>query len=94
VDTSKPGVSATDRRAGNGSTATRNNSKRAANKGGAALEDSATGQPSRRSTRKSAGRIKQATSLTRKTLRAVRAPSNRAAKSVAKRAKSAGAKKT
>jgi hypothetical protein len=87
VDTSKPGVSASDRKAGGESTAARNASKRAASKGGARLEDSANGKPSRRSTRKSEGRIKQATSLTRKKRRAVRAPSTRAAKAQARRAK-------
>jgi len=87
VDTSKPGVSATDRKAGGNSTAARNASKRAGNKGGASLEDSANGKPSRRSTRKSEGRIKQATSLTRKKRRAVRAPSARAAKAKARGSK-------
>jgi hypothetical protein len=60
VDTSRPGVSATDRKAGLGDSAARNWSKRAGRKGGAALESSA-GQPSRKSTRRSAGRIKRTT---------------------------------
>ena len=55
VDTSKPGVSATDRKAGGGATASRNASKSSAKKGGAALEDSQTGKPSRKSTRGSSG---------------------------------------
>lgn len=57
VDTSLPGVSATDRKAGRGSTAARN-VKLATTRATAALEDSATGRPSRKSTRKSANRAK------------------------------------
>jgi len=58
VDTSMPGVSATDRRAGGGSTAARNLSKRSEKTAGYKLEDSATGKPSRKSTRKGKNRIK------------------------------------
>lgn len=58
IDTSLPGVSATDRRAGGGSTARRNLSQSAADRGVYVLEDSASGKPSRRSTRKSANRAK------------------------------------
>ena len=58
VDTSKPGVSATDRRAGYGRTSRRNFSERSAANAPYALEDSATGRPSRKSTRKSANRAK------------------------------------
>jgi hypothetical protein len=58
VDTALPGVSATDRRVGGGSTARRNWSQRAAAQGVYVLEESATGTPSRRSTRKSANRSK------------------------------------
>jgi hypothetical protein len=54
VDTSKPGTSATDRKAGGGSTAARNRSVHAARKGGVALEDSRT-KPSRKSTRRGKG---------------------------------------
>jgi hypothetical protein len=68
VDTSRPGVSATDRKAGGGSSGGRNKSARAARKGGARLEDSATGKPSRKSTRKSVGRVKRTTELRRKAL--------------------------
>lgn len=53
VDTAKPGVSASDRKAGIGSTAKMNLSARAARKAAYKLEDSASGKPSRRSTRKS-----------------------------------------
>jgi hypothetical protein len=57
VDTTQPGVSATDRKAGGGSTAARN-VKRRTSRATAALEDSATGKPSRKSTRSSANRAK------------------------------------
>jgi len=58
VDTSLPGVSATDRRVGAGSSGTRNLSRRAGRKAIYALEDSATGRPSRKSTRRAANRQK------------------------------------
>ncbi|CAN5507761.1 hypothetical protein BH09MYX1_BH09MYX1_55560 [soil metagenome] len=80
VDTAKPGTSATDRKAGAGRTATRNASKRVAKRGGAQLEDSATGKPSRKSTRKSSGRAKRTTNLERKATRAASSPKTRAAK--------------
>jgi hypothetical protein len=57
VDTSKPGISASDRKAGGGSTAARN-VKRRSSRATAALEDSASGRPSRKSTRASANRAK------------------------------------
>lgn len=85
VDTSLPGVSATDRKVGAGSSGSRNVSARAAEKGGAALEDSATGKPSRKSTRKSVGSVKRTTNLRRKAVRAVTAPKARAAKALAKK---------
>ena len=78
VDTALPGVSATDRKAGGGSTAARNRSARAGRKGGARLEDSATGKPSRKSTRKSAGRVKRTSNLQRREIRATSSPSRRA----------------
>lgn len=62
VDTSKPGVSASDRRAGGNHTA-RRNSKRSDAGMVATLEDS-LGKPSRKSTRRSANGIKSATKLT------------------------------
>lgn len=80
IDTSKPGVSATNRKAGLGDTAKRNLSKRAAKKGGALLEGSATGKPSRKSTRRSTGRLKRSTGLQRKAVRNAHSPSARAAK--------------
>ena len=58
VDTALPGVSATDRRAGGGSSGTRNLSHEAARKAAYVLEDSATGRPSRKSTRRAANRQK------------------------------------
>jgi ribosome-associated translation inhibitor RaiA len=57
VDTSLPGLSASDRKAGGGSTAARN-VKRNTSRATAALEDSATGKPSRKSTRGSVNRSK------------------------------------
>jgi hypothetical protein len=69
VDTSQPGVSASDRKVGGGSSGTRNVSKRTARKGGAVLEDSATGKPSRKSTRKASGRVKRTSNLQRKAIR-------------------------
>ena len=69
MDTSKPGVSATDRKAGGGRSGERNVSLRAGRKGGASLEDSATGKASRKSTRKSAGRVKTTSNLQRQAVR-------------------------
>ncbi|HVZ35987.1 MAG TPA: hypothetical protein VG963_26350 [Polyangiaceae bacterium] len=57
VDTALPGVSASHRKAGEGSTAARN-VKRSTTRATAALEDSATGRPSRKSSRGSANRAK------------------------------------
>jgi hypothetical protein len=58
IDTSMPGVSATDRRVGGGSTSLRNVSARAASRAPYRLENSETGRPPRKSTRKSANRLK------------------------------------
>lgn len=80
VDTAKPGTSATDRKAAVGPKGSANRSKRAAKKGGAALENSPPGKPSRKSTRKTTGRVKSATSLARKTVRASNAPKAKASK--------------
>lgn len=65
-------------------TATRNFAKRSNNKGGPALEISATGTPSRKSTRSSAGRVKQATNLARRKTRQVHSPQERAARAAAR----------
>lgn len=80
VDTSKPGIRATNRRVGCGSTATSNVSKRAAKTGGACLEDSATGEPSRKSTRQSEGRLKRAVNQQREIVRRAHSAKASAAK--------------
>ena len=76
VDTSQPGVSATDRKAGGGSTA-RRNSRKNAPKATAAPEDSAP-PPSRKSSRKSANRAKSAAPMSVTNTVKVRSPSARA----------------
>lgn len=58
VDTAKPGTSATDQKVGHGLTARRNFSRRSAETAPYVLEESATGKPSRKSTRKSINRSK------------------------------------
>jgi hypothetical protein len=78
VDTAQPGVSATSRKAGGQSTADRNRSSRAKGKGGARLEDSASGKPSRKSTRKSEGHVKRTANLQRRAIRRTSAPKARA----------------
>lgn len=85
VDTSLPGVSASDRKAGGGSSGTRNESVRAGKKAGDALEDSATGKPSRRSTRKSVGRVNRTGNLRRQATRKASAPKTVASKAAARR---------
>jgi hypothetical protein len=77
VDTARPGVSATDRKAGGGSTAARNRSKSAAKKTPYQLEDSRT-RPSRKSTRRGANRQRQDTQLRERELRLKTSPSQRA----------------
>lgn len=64
VDTAAPGTSASDRKVGYGSTARRNTKRNQAGMT-AALEDSRT-TPSRKSTRKSANRMRSGTQLTNK----------------------------
>ncbi|HTB74323.1 MAG TPA: hypothetical protein VK762_13825 [Polyangiaceae bacterium] len=76
IDTSAPGVSETDRKAGGGSSAARNTKLRGARMG-YTLEDSA-GKPSRKSTRKSANRAKSGSKLARRQKRKVRSPKARA----------------
>lgn len=85
VDTAQPGVSATARKVGAGSTAARNVSKRAAKKATSALEDSARERPSRKSTRKSKNRAKQASNLARRATRKTTSPKARARRANAKR---------
>lgn len=79
VDTAAPGRSATDRKAGGGSTA-RRNARKTAPRATATLEDSARDRPSRKSTRKSANRSKQGNKLRQREVREVRSASARAAK--------------
>jgi hypothetical protein len=81
VDTSKPGVSATNRKAARGPT----RSLLAGRRGGAALEDVAVGKPSRKSTRKSSNRTKRTTNLQLKAVRKTRSPSARAARNKSSR---------
>jgi len=78
VDTSKKGVAADDRKVGNGHTARRNTKLNTAGMT-AMLEDSATGKPSRKSTRKSTNRSKPS-QLTRRTQRKLVSPEARAAR--------------
>lgn len=59
-------------------------SDRAARRGGSRLEDSGSGKPSRKSTRKSEGHIKLANNLTRRTIRKTHAPKTRAAKAASR----------
>jgi hypothetical protein len=61
-------------------TARRNLTLDKRNAGGPALEDSATGKPSRKSTRGSAGHVKLSTNLTSRQKRKVSSPSERAAR--------------
>jgi hypothetical protein len=79
LDTSLPGVSAGDKRVGAGLSG-RNESKRVDKRGGPALEVSTTGKATRRSTRKSVGRVKRTTNLQERAMRATASPSMRAAK--------------
>ena len=79
VDTSQPGTSASDRKVGAGSTA-RRNTKLQVRGMTATLEDSAQSRPSRKSTRKSAGRAKRDSNLRLRATREARAPSRRAPK--------------
>jgi hypothetical protein len=84
VDTSKPGVSASDRKVGQGSSARRNLKKKGSARSSVALENS-IGQPSRKSTRKAANRDKASSNLTRRQIRRASSPKVRAQKAAAKR---------
>lgn len=83
VDTAQPGVSASDRKAGAGSTAARN-VKRSTSRATAALEDSATGRPSRKSTRASANRAKSGSKQGRRAKVVTASPKRAATKAKAK----------
>jgi hypothetical protein len=78
VDTAQPGVSATQRRAGGGSTARRNTKMRTP-RAAAALEDSAQPRPSRVSTRKSASGARSGQRLALRAQRDANSPKARAA---------------
>jgi ribosome-associated translation inhibitor RaiA len=82
VDTSQRGVSETDRKAGGGSTARRNAKRNLAGLT-SALEDSAQSRPSRKSTRKSAGRARRDSNLELRELAALHSPSERARRNLA-----------
>jgi len=84
VDTSLPGVSASSRKVGLRGTASRNTKL---NRRGmtAALEDSATGKPTRKNTRKSQNRAKSASQLSKRTTRRVTSPKARAKRAAAAR---------
>ncbi len=86
VDTSLPGVSATDRKVGLESTATRN-TKRNRRGMAFALEDSATGKPSRKSTRRSENRAKAGGKLSLRETQRVTSPKRRARRASARAAR-------
>lgn len=92
ADTSLPGVAADDTKGGGDSTADRNRAVHAAKKATFVLEESETGQPSRKSTRRSENHIKAATNLQRRQIRATTSPKVRATKAAA--AKNSGTKGT
>jgi hypothetical protein len=77
VDTSLEGVSASDRKVGRRGTATRN-TKLNVRRATATLEDSGTGQASRKSTRRSANRALSGSKLARKAKRKLHTPKQRA----------------
>ncbi len=90
VDTSEPGVSATDKRKGIEHTADRNRAEHAERKATSVLEDSESGTPSRKSTRASGAGGKASSNLDRKVTRALRQPEAQAARAKAKAMKIRG----
>lgn len=70
--------------AGGEHTAGRHPSEHAKEKDGARLEDSATGKPSRKSTRKTQGRVKTTSNLQRRATRKTTSPESRAARAKAR----------
>ena len=74
VDTAEPATSASDRKAGADDTADRNRSARAGRKAAAALEQSASGRPSRKSTRAGKNRVKPDSNLARRQSRKTHSP--------------------
>lgn len=83
IDTSQAGASASDRRAGGGSTARRNARRNSAG-ATSALEDSIHDRPSRKSTRKSASHSKRDSNLQRRQVRRTTSAKARAIRSVAR----------
>jgi hypothetical protein len=83
VDTSQPGLSASDRKAGGGSSAARNVMRKTSG-ATVALEDSATGKPSRKSTRGSANRSKAGSKQGRRAKVAANSPKRAATKAKAR----------
>lgn len=82
IDTSQPGVSATDRKALRGP----NRTKLAGRRGGAAIEAVPVGgAPSRKSTRKSSDRTKRTTNQQLRAVRETTSPSARAARAQARK---------
>lgn len=84
VDTSLPGISATQRKAGGRNTARRNTMAKTT-RATATLEDSEQPQPSRKSTRRSANRAKAATNLQKRVIAQTTSASARARRSRATR---------
>lgn len=76
----EPGARETTKRRGGGHTASRNVSVHAARKASFALEDSATGRPSRKSSRGSSNRAKPDSNLKRRQTRATSSPKSRASR--------------
>ncbi len=83
VDTAQPGVSATDRKSGGGSTA-RRNTKAKSSGSRAMLEDSAQARPSRTSTRKSANHTKAGEGLAERAVSRAHSPGQIASKAKAR----------
>lgn len=80
ADTEQPGVTETTKKRGRGHTASRNVSGHAARKASFALEDSATGRPSRKSSRRSSNHAKPDSNLKRRQTRATSSAKSRAAR--------------
>ncbi|MBK8995764.1 MAG: hypothetical protein IPM35_08455 [Myxococcales bacterium] len=78
IDTALPGVSASDKKKGQGHTEPRNAAARADKKAAFKLEDSASGRPSRKSTRGSSNRAKPDSNLKQRQTRKATSPKARA----------------
>lgn len=84
VDTAMPGVSASDVKRGAHHTAERNVSMHAERKASVVLEDSESGKPSRKSSRKSANRLKMASGLEKEAARRLNTPKAKATRAKAR----------